>query len=131
MRTILAFLFLACAALAQSHYLYLITVASPVVPPAGSTANIYRLDGACPVGPTWTAAIGSISLGTGTTAGYTDTTVVDAKTYCYMSKSVWYPDIGEGPASNLLTVVVPPWPLPAASITGKAQLSTSGAVNPQ
>lgn len=119
MKIIVAFLVLAVAALAQSHYNYFITITDSNNVP-GTTYNIYRIDGPCPAVPAWTAPLANSTVPT-----YADFTVVDGKTYCFMVRAL-LPGVGETPDSNVASVTLPPWPLNPVSITGKVKL-TGGA----
>ena len=117
MKTILAFLFLAFGALAQSPFEVSLVVSYPS-PPSGMTYNVYRVDGACPTTlPTWGTPLANIAATT-----YVDRAVSPAHTYCYMVRAVW-PLVGESGDSNVLQATTPPYPIPVPIITGTVSLA--------
>lgn len=85
-KTILAFLVFAASAFAQSHSVTLNW--ADTLNPSGTTYNIYRLTGTCPVTPpTTTAGFAKINAASITVKTYTDTTVAGGATYCYLGTS--------------------------------------------
>lgn len=120
MKRIIAFLFFAAAALAQTGHSSTLTW-QDTQNPTGTTYNAWRASGACPAtAPTSTPPAGFTLLNTVPIASltYVDTAVTAGNTYCYVVTAVG-PNGQSSPSNDAQAVIPAAFPVQSVSVTVK------------